>query len=278
MARTCSFSFSIALVVIVIAYIYTTTIFLFINRRFGLITSPGIMSAFAFTCLTALTAYSYALAVFTDPGRVPASYTPDAETTDNMVLEVQPKDGDSRYCQKCSHYKPPRAHHCRVCRRCVLKMDHHCVWINNCVGHANYKFFFVFLLYAFATCSYSMVLLINSFPVESHNKESENGSWLGATYVISGILSVTLTVLLGSLLMAYILRALNNMTTLEGHRLWLLESRGEIYEHPYDLGVAKNLSLVLGPNVLMWVWPTSRFIGSGLHFPTMYDNQGAESS
>lgn len=27
-----------------------------------------------------------------------------------------------RYCDKCSSYKPPRAHHCRVCRRCVLKM------------------------------------------------------------------------------------------------------------------------------------------------------------
>ena len=30
--------------------------------------------------------------------------------------------GDLRYCQKCSHYKPPRAHHCRVCKRCILRM------------------------------------------------------------------------------------------------------------------------------------------------------------
>lgn len=30
--------------------------------------------------------------------------------------------GDLRYCQKCCHYKPPRAHHCRVCKRCVLRM------------------------------------------------------------------------------------------------------------------------------------------------------------
>lgn len=30
--------------------------------------------------------------------------------------------GDLRYCQKCSHYKPPRAHHCRICNRCVLRM------------------------------------------------------------------------------------------------------------------------------------------------------------
>ncbi|KAJ6871191.1 protein S-acyltransferase 16 isoform X4 [Populus alba x Populus x berolinensis] len=38
------------------------------------------------------------------------------------VIEGQAKGGDLRYCQKCSHFKPPRAHHCRVCKRCVLRM------------------------------------------------------------------------------------------------------------------------------------------------------------
>ena len=32
-------------------------------------------------------------------------------------------------------------------------MDRYCPWINNCVGHKNYKFYFLFLIYA---CLYAM--------------------------------------------------------------------------------------------------------------------------
>lgn len=105
----------------------------------------------------------------------------------DFCMECVLQGGDLRYCQKCSHYKPPRAHHCRVCQRCVLRMvcmcvcvwvcvdmfhkildnvlkcflfyckDHHCIWINNCVGHANYKVFFIFVVYAVIACIYSLV-------------------------------------------------------------------------------------------------------------------------
>ena len=45
----------------------------------------------------------------------------------------------NRYCHRCSHVKPYRAHHCRHCGTCVLKMDHHCPWVGGCVGARNHK-------------------------------------------------------------------------------------------------------------------------------------------
>uniref|UniRef100_A0A7N0U592 S-acyltransferase n=1 Tax=Kalanchoe fedtschenkoi TaxID=63787 RepID=A0A7N0U592_KALFE len=281
MPRPCSFSLPVTLVVSVIFYIYATTIFVFIDRWFGLVTSPGIINAFLFTCLALLCVYTYAIAIFTDPGMVPPNFTHDVEDKDNLVQEIKRKGGDLRYCHKCSHYKPPRAHHCRVCKRCVLRMDHHCIWINNCVGHANYKFFFVFVLYVIVTCLYSLVLLIGSFAVESPttNEESKKGSWLRTTYVISGLLIVGLSVALSFLLSWHITLTLKNKTTIEYHEgvraLWLAEKGGEVYKHPYDLGAEENLALILGPSVFTWVLPTSRYVGSGLRFPTIYSNPGA---
>ncbi|MFS7968302.1 putative protein S-acyltransferase [Helianthus anomalus] len=66
----------------------------------------------------------------------------------------------TKRCDKCSAYKPPRAHHCRVCRRCVLKMDHHCTWINNCVGQRNYKAFFLLVFYGTISSLYSTVIIV----------------------------------------------------------------------------------------------------------------------
>ncbi|KAK3445224.1 hypothetical protein EUGRSUZ_A01284 [Eucalyptus grandis] len=187
--------------------------------------------------------------------------------------------GDLRYCQKCSLYKPPRAHHCRVCKRCVLRMDHHCIWINNCVGHANYKVFFVFVVYAVTACIYSLV--------------------------ISGLLLVPLCIALGVLLGWHIYLILHNKTTIEYHEgvraMWLAEKGGSVYNHPYDLGAYENLTMelrmivlfvflppsclkwltsfcflqVLGPNILSWLCPTTTHIGSGLRFRTSYDELAA---
>ncbi|KAF2545952.1 hypothetical protein F2Q70_00023732 [Brassica cretica] len=170
------FSLPVAVVMMVIGFVYFSTVFTFIDRWFSLTSSPGIANAAAFTALALMCVYSYSIAVFRDPGRVPPSYMPDVEDQESPVHEIKRKGGDLRYCQKCSHFKPPRAHHCRVCKRCVLRMDHHCIWINNCVGHTNYKVFFVFVVYA--------VLLVGSLTVESQDEDEEMGSYLRTIYMV----------------------------------------------------------------------------------------------
>lgn len=58
-----------------------------------------------------------------------------------------------KYCKKCKHMRPPRAHHCSICDACVSRMDHHCPWVGNCVGIKNHKYFWNFLCHAMIGCS-----------------------------------------------------------------------------------------------------------------------------
>ncbi|GAY47918.1 hypothetical protein CUMW_108020 [Citrus unshiu] len=248
MTKGFTFSLPVSVVVLAIFYIYFTTVFIFIDRWFGLMSSPGLMNAIVFTVVALMCVFSYTVAILRDPGRVPADYMPDVEDDQNPMHEIKRKGGDLRYCQKCSHYKPPRAHHCRVCKRCVLRMDHHCIWISNCVGHANYKVFFIFVLYAVVACIYSMVLLVGSLTNDSLEDELQTGGSFRTAYVVSGLLLVPLSVALSVLLGWHIYLIFHNKTTIEYHEgvraLWLAEKGGTVYKHPYDLGIYENLTTV----------------------------------
>ncbi|ONI03459.1 hypothetical protein PRUPE_6G257900 [Prunus persica] len=215
MTRSLSFSLPVTVVVLAIAYIYFSTVFIFIDRWFGLMSSPGLLNAAVFTGVALMCVFNYTVSVFRDPGRVPSTYMPDVEDSGNPIHEIKRKGGDLRYCQKCSHYKPARAHHCRVCKRCVLRMDHHCIWINNCVGHANYKVFFIFVVYAVMACVYSLVLLIGSLTYDPEKDEEQTGDSFRTAYVISGLLLVPLCVALSVLLGWHIYLILQNKTTIE---------------------------------------------------------------
>lgn len=90
---------------------------------------------------------SYCMAIFTDPGLPPRTYTP--------------KPGEwKRYCKKCRLFKPPRAHHCSKCQKCVLQMDHHCPWTMNCVGNDNFSHFMKFLVWVMIGTSYLLLQFI----------------------------------------------------------------------------------------------------------------------
>lgn len=70
------------------------------------------------------------------------------------------KGVNTKYCNTCNIWRPPRASHCGTCNACVINHDHHCVFLNNCVGRRNYRYFLYFLLLAVVTTSF---LAITSF-------------------------------------------------------------------------------------------------------------------
>ncbi|KAL6520956.1 putative protein S-acyltransferase 16 [Orobanche gracilis] len=251
MSRACKFSFHVGVVIAAITYIYLSTVFVFIDRWFGFGSSPGVLNSAVFTFLAVMCFTSYRRAIYTDPGRVPDTFMPDVEDSGNPIHEIKRKDGDLRYCQKCSHYKPPRAHHCRICNRCVLRM-----------------IFFVFVVYAVISCMYSLVLLVGSVTVDSQQDPEDSDR-------IIRLLLVPLCMALGFFLGWHIYLIVKNKTTIEYHEgvraMWLAEKGGQLYSHPYDIGEYDNLTEILGPKIQCWLCPTSGHAGSGLHFHTKYD-------
>lgn len=153
--------------------------------------------------------------------------------------------------------------------------------MNNCVGHANYKVFFVFVVYAVIACIYSLVLLVGSLTIDPQKDEEQSGDSFRTIYVISGLLLVPISVALSVLLGWHIYLVLQNKTTIEYHEgvraMWLAEKGGQVYSNPYDLGAYENLTTVLGPSILSWLCPTSGHIGSGIRFRTSCDYSAAAS-
>lgn len=78
--------------------------------------------------------WSYFRAIFTKSS-IPKDFSHQGKQSENKTgpnkqfTETDPLDNSTkkRYCDKCKHDKPDRAHHCRRCEKCILKMDHHCI-------------------------------------------------------------------------------------------------------------------------------------------------------
>ncbi|KAA8534417.1 hypothetical protein F0562_031934 [Nyssa sinensis] len=258
-----------------VGFVYSVTIFIFMEDWLGLQTSAGSLNGLIFTSLASLCIFSFFVCVLSDPGGVPTTYVPDIEDTEVSDQEPKKTGASLRRCDKCSAYKPPRAHHCRVCRRCVLRMDHHCLWINNCVGHGNYKAFVVLVLYATIASIYSSVIIVccsiqkdwdisKRFPVRIF-------------YITCSAMIVGLSLTLGTLLCWHMYLIIHNMTTIEYYEgiraAWLARKSGQTYRHPFDVGVFKNITLILGPSMLKWLCPTAvSHIKDGINFPTTRDS------
>ncbi|XP_059666049.1 probable protein S-acyltransferase 15 [Cornus florida] len=261
-------------VFLLVGFVYYITVFIFIDNWLGLQSSAGSLNALIFTFLAFLSLFSFFVCILTEPGGVPSTYVPDVE--DSQVCEQEPKKTGVhlRHCDKCSAYKPPRAHHCRVCRRCVLRMDHHCLWINNCVGHRNYKAFVVLVLYATMASIYSSVIVVSCCALQT---DTSGRAPLKIFYISCLAMIVSLSLTLGTLLSWHIYLIMHNMTTIEyyeGKRAaWLARKSGQIYRHPFDVGAYRNIALILGPSMLKWLCPTAvSHLKDGINFPTARDN------
>ena len=131
----------------------------------------GVACATLFNIFFALGMISFLAAIFTDPGRIPATWVVDSADTEAgaffpqlQTLETK-HDGTRRICRKSKPnvYKPDRAHFCKMLVRCVLKMDHFCPWLNNCIGFHNHKYFYLFILYMATLCVFMLVTMTPMF-------------------------------------------------------------------------------------------------------------------
>ncbi|KAG0334601.1 Palmitoyltransferase [Podila humilis] len=191
-----------------------------------------------------------------------------------------------RYCRVCEGFKPPRSHHCRICKKCVLKMDHHCPWINNCVGHFNYGHFIRFITWVTITTGACMALLCgriwDAIKYERYYMYHDGGLKPRETLflVINIFVDGGVLLAVGILCITHLWSMMSNTSTIE---VWEKEKvegmikKGKIRKtlFPYDVGCMNNYRQVLGPWMLLWLWPQN-MLGTGTEYEVITDKDAAK--
>nr|CAD7394195.1 unnamed protein product [Timema cristinae] len=226
--------------------------------------------------------WAYWQTIFTQIGRVPAQFKmpktdvdklEQAETEDaqkqilerfaqNLPITNRTVQGGIRYCDKCQHVKPDRAHHCSVCGECVLKMDHHCPWVNNCVAFTNYKFFILFLGYALLYCVFIASTTLPYFV--RFWKVGNELSGIGRFHILFlFFVAVMFGVSLISLFCYHCYLVAKNRSTLEAFRAPIFRMGAD--KDGFSLGKYNNFQEVFGDNRRTWFLPvfSSPFITLG---------------
>ncbi|RUS18940.1 DHHC palmitoyltransferase-domain-containing protein [Endogone sp. FLAS-F59071] len=186
------------------------------------------------------------------------------------------RGGQPRYCDRCRCVKPDRTHHCRECDACVLKMDQ----VNGCVGFANYKFFFLFVLYTAVFALWTLVTIVPEvvYGIQHHGPD------LDFHFIIVVILSFLFGLLLACFVGVHLYYILHNRTTIEaisdrpyharvdldpspqGQGLYQVVPT-DYGEHLWNIGYANNWKSVMGSEAWAWFLPIYTTPGTGLTFP-----------
>lgn len=226
--------------------------------------------------------WTYWQTVLTKPGAVPSQFIlpesvydrlvhADSEEMQRQILEQFCYDlpnlnrtinGSVRYCDKCCHIKPDRAHHCSVCAQCILKMDHHCPWINNCISFTNYKYFMLFTGYSLTYALYVVGTSAQYFVAYWQGDFEGSGRF---SIVLLCFIGCMFTISLISLFGYHCFLLSKNRTTLEAFSAPIF-SEGYINDG-YDLGRLCNVREVFGNNVKLWLLPVWTSLGNGYTFP-----------
>lgn len=110
-----------------------------------------------------------------------------------------------------------RTHHCHISEKCVLKMDHYCPWIGNCVGYANYKYFYLLIIYVGIGGVYYIYSAMNYLWLEKDLVASDHKlTWLKGAVIFIGnvcIVPTVLAVVYLGFFHSYLIY--NNLTTIE---------------------------------------------------------------
>eukprot|EP00842_Homolaphlyctis_polyrhiza_P005119 jgi/Hompol1/5608/HPOL_002232-RA len=137
-------------------------------------------------------------------------------------------------------------------------MDHHCPWVNNCVGHANLKFFFIFVLHGLVFCL--IIFITTLLSIWSLTTGEVDTAILMDIHVLlvliaSAVFGVCLVAFVG--MQIYLIGT--NITTLESiQSIHYARIHGGIVEVSYRTrlysmrSTRRNFEQVLGTN--MWTW------------------------
>lgn len=183
-----------------------------------------------------------------------------APPTPEGTMRERKRTGARRHCKWCLVYKPDRCHHCRICNMCVLRMDHHCCFLYNCIGYRNHKYFFLLLVYGEA----ALLFIAFTLPETVVWAAGIDVPGMALTVlVVTEVLTVLLSAVMGSFLIFHISLVARGMTTLEHCEK---ATRNQATAASYTQGLYRNICAVLGPYPFLWLLPVALPHGDGMTF------------
>ncbi|CAF3524435.1 unnamed protein product [Adineta steineri] len=189
----------------------------------------------------------------------------------NLSLLTRHFDGSIRYCFVCQCIKPDRAHHCSICEKCVLRYDHHCPWTNSCVSYGNYKFFVLFLCWAWIFCAYVAATSLEYFIqfwkiVSTIEKNGDNTVPSSEKFHLFFVffVSIMFGISISSLFFYHLYLTGKNRTTIESFRAPIFESGPQ--KEGFNLGWKRNFQEIFGTKFFKAIIPISTTRGDGVHY------------